>query len=489
MSGTVRKALLWSFAERYFSLGITVVSTMVLARLLTPAQVGVFSVCAAFTAIAGILRDFGVSEFLIQEKELTKDKIKAAFGIAIVVAWSIGLIVFFSRSFVASYFAEPGVAKVLAVLSLNFFILPFASPAFALLNREMAFRKIFIVQTVANAVQTVSAISLALNGFSYMSLAWAPVISITCQTLLLSYLRPRDSFVWPSLKHANSVLGFGSMFVSSRVIETLTNNTHEFFIAKQFGFASVGIFSKAAGLMDLFHHNVASAIMRVATPAFAKDHRAGNSLVESYARGTAILTSLSWPFFGFVAIASGPIIRVLFGPNWDAAAAVATILAITILPNAMMNLAPNLLAATGNIKRRLKVTLVYAPIHIVLIALASTISLKAMAAVFGLSNAIMVFLYLRQVSAILETRIRDILRPSLASLWVALVSVSLQALAFEACVLLELPSLISLIVTGVAAVLGWILCARAINHPAYIELSRLVLDAWNRKKARSAKTP
>ncbi|RQO58688.1 hypothetical protein DBR47_13460 [Paucibacter sp. KBW04] len=486
---SVRKALLWSFAERYFSLGITVVSTMVLARLLTPAQVGVFSVCAAFTAIAGILRDFGVSEFLIQEKELTQDKIKAAFGIAIVVAWSIGLIVFCSRSFVASYFAEPGVAKVLAVMSLNFFILPFASPAFALLNREMAFRKIFIVQTVANTVQTVSAITLALNGFSYMSLAWAPVISIACQTLLLSYLRPRDSFLWPSLKNARSVLGFGSMFVSSRVIETLTNNTHEFFIAKQFGFASVGIFSKAAGLMDLFHHNVASAIMRVATPAFAKDHRAGNSLVESYSRGTAILTSLSWPFFGFVAIASGPIIRVLFGPKWDAAAGVATILAVTIMPNAMMNLAPNLLAATGNIKRRLKVTLVYAPIHIVLIALASTISLKAMAAVFGLSNAIMVFLYLRQVSTILQTRIRDILRPCLASLWVALASIGMQALAFEACLLLDLPSLISLIATGVAAVLGWVACARLINHPAYAEVSRLVVDAWNKRQARKKAMP
>lgn len=489
MSGSVRKALLWSFAERYFSLGITIIGTMVLARLLTPAQVGVFSVCAAFTAVASILRDFGVSEFLIQEKELTPEKTRAAFGIAFIVAWSMGIIVFCSRSIVASYFGEPGVASVLAVMSLNFFILPFASPAYALLNREMAFRKIFFVQTVANTVQTAAAITLAFKGYSYMSLAWAPVISISCQTLLLAWLRPRDTFLWPSLNNARSVLGFGSMFVSSRVIETVTNNSHEFFIAKQFGFASVGIFSKASGLIDLFNHNVASAIMRVATPAFAKEHRDGKSLIASYSRGTAILTSLSWPFFGFVAITSAPIIRVLFGPNWQDAATIATILAITILPNALMSLAPNLLAATGNIKRRLKVTLIYGPIHILLIALASTISLEAMAAVFGLSNATMVFLYLRQVSTILQTRIRDILRPSLASLWVALASVCFQALAFEACLLLDPPSLVSLIVTGVAAVLGWCLCARLINHPAYAELSRLVLDAWNRKKARSAKTP
>ncbi|MFY7940899.1 MAG: oligosaccharide flippase family protein, partial [Burkholderiaceae bacterium] len=91
---SARAALAWSFGERYASLVVTIASTMVLARLLTPKQVGIYSLCAALTAVAGILRDFGVSEYLIQEKNLTREKMQAAFGIALTVAWSIAALVF-----------------------------------------------------------------------------------------------------------------------------------------------------------------------------------------------------------------------------------------------------------------------------------------------------------------------------------------------------------------------------------------------------------
>ena len=125
---TLRNSLVWSFAERYLSLLITIGSTLILARILTPTQIGIFSMCAAVTAVAGILRDFGISEYLIQEKDLTRQKLKAALGIALGVAWSIGAVVFVSRSVIADYYQEQGLSDVLAVLTLNFLILPFASP-------------------------------------------------------------------------------------------------------------------------------------------------------------------------------------------------------------------------------------------------------------------------------------------------------------------------------------------------------------------------
>lgn len=479
---SVRAALLWSFIERYASLVVTLASTMVLARLLTPAQVGVFSLCASVTAVAGILRDFGISEFLIQEKDLTIDKMRAAFGVAIVIAWSIAALILAVRQPIAAFYGEPGVADVLAVLSLNFFLLPLASPAFALMNRELAFRNIFFVQIGSNSVQAATSVLLAYRGFGYMSLAWAPVAGIATQTLLVTLLRPRDSLLLPAFGAARHVLRYGSMFVMSRSIETFTRNAHEFIIAKQSGFASVGLFSRAFGLIELFNNNVTSAIMRVASPAFATEHRAGASLTQSFARGTAIFTSIAFPFCGFIALMAGDIIDLLFGHQWHAAAPLTRILAIALVPYYLIGLAPNLLVATGNVKRRLQISLWFSPVHLAGVLVASFFGLQAVAAVWGVSNSVMLAMYVRHLKIVLHSSARDLFRPSLGSVVVAAASLAVQALTLLGCREADLTALPSLVLVTLAGAAGWFAAARACRHPVYDEVVRLL--AWRRLKAR-----
>lgn len=474
MGLSVRAALLWSVSERYAGLVVTVISTMILARLLTPAQVGVFSLCASVLAVAGILRDFGVSEYLIQEKDLTKEKIRAAFGVAIVIAWTIAVLVLLCRHAIARYYGEAGVADVLAVLSLNFLILPFGSPAFALLNREMEFRKIFCIQLTSNVFQSVTAVVLAYQGHGYMSLAWSPVAGITAQTLLISLLRPRDSLLMPGLKAARHVLGYGSMFVTSRVIETFTRNAHEFIIAKQSGFAAVGLFSRAFGLIELFNTAVTSAVMRVASPAFATDHRAGKALAAPFARGTAIFTSIAFPFLGFIALMAADIIRVLFGPQWDAAAPLARILAIALIPFYLIGLAPHLLAATGHIKRRLRITLWFSPVHLIGVFLASFVNLEAVALVWGVSNTVMLGMYIYHLKEVLNSSVSALFRPTAGSAMVAAISLFAQVLVLAMCRELDFPSLIRLFVVGITAALVWLVAVKAGKHPVYDELVRVL---------------
>lgn len=447
---------------------------MILARLLTPAQIGIFSLCAAVVAVAGILRDFGISEYLIQEKQLTQDKMRAAFTLALIVAWTIAIVVFSCRNIIADYYAEEGIAEVLTVLSLNFVIIPFASPAFALLNREMAFRKIFAAQITSNAIHAATSITLAVLGYSYMSLAWASVASTLMQTVLLGFLRPRESFLMPGLKDAKTVLAYGSMFVTSRVIETFTRNAHEFVIARQFGFASVGIFSRAFGLIELFYTNVSSAVLRVATPAFADNHRAGNALAPAFARGTAILTSIAWPFFGFIALMSHEIIRVVFGPQWDAAAPIASVLAVAIMPHYLLALGPNLFAATGHVRRRLKISLWFSPVHLIGVLVASNISLEAVASVWGLSSLLMFMLYVHHLRQILNVSATELYKPSLFSMLVAGISICAQGLAWVLCDMIELHAIPMILIVILGGGLAWIAAAKRFQHPAYYEFIRII---------------
>ena len=473
MSVSTRRALAWSLGERYLGVLVSIASTMVLSRLLTPAQVGIYSLCAAFVAVAGILRDFGISEYIIQEKELTPTRLRSAYGLAFVFAWTLGGTVFFSRNLVADFYNEPQVAAVLAVLSLHFFILPIASPTFALLNRELAFRPIFAVQLFSNIAQAVFMVSMAWAGFGVMSLAWGPIVNVAAQTAALCWIRPRDCLTLPGLREARHVLRFGSMFVTSRTIEVLTRNFHEPVVAKQFDFASVGLLSRAFGLIDLFHNNIGAAVVRVATPAFAAQRRDGGDLSISFARATAIFSSVSWAFFGYIAVMAEPIIRLMFGVQWIEAAPLVVALAVSTLPHGLIALAPQMLSATGHVGRRLKVSVIYSPVHIALILVASQISLLAVASVWLVSNSLMMMMYLHHLRAALGVNLRLLLAPTLRS--VAVVGGSLAALVLALAVVRAFGDsiLAQLILGTVAWLMGWVAAARVFSHPAYPEVRNL----------------
>lgn len=469
---TIRGALVWSFAERYTSLVVAIASTMILARLLTPAQVGVFSLCAAFTAVAGILRDFGISEYLIQEKNLTKDKIRAALMLAIIIAWSVACLILVSRHTISDYYSEPGVAEVLGVIALNFLLLPFASPAFALLNREMDFRKVYAVQTISTVCNAISSVFLAYNGYGFMSLAWGNFIGIVCQNIILVIIRPRDSLILPGLKEARSVLAYGTVFVSSRVIETLSRNVHEYIIAAQMGFTSVGLFSRAMGLIELLYTNFTSAILRVTTPVFANDHRQSGNLAERFATGTAMLTVVAWPFYGFIIFMAEDVIRVLFGTQWTQAAPIASVLALSIMPNYLTVLGPSLLAATGHVKVRLKITLWYAPVHIMVMFGASKFGIIAIAAAFSVSNIFALLLYIYNLVKIIGCNASQLFKGSGKSVLVGILCLAFQFIGKVICNKFEVSALLSLLFVSTVTVFVWFLSIQIVRHPIRCEIER-----------------
>lgn len=474
MNAKVRGALVWSFAERYASLIVNVGSTMILARLLTPQDIGIYSVCAAFVTIATVLRDFGISEYLIQERELNEQKLRAAYAGAIAVGWGVGLVALLARHPLAVVLKEPAVVDVIGILALNFAILPFASPAFALLNRNMEFRKIFVIQFSSSMVHACTGVLLALSGHGFRSLAWASVANTSFQALLLLAMRPPGTLLLPGFTGLKQVFGFGSYFVTSRLIETTTRNAHEFIIARAFGLTSVGLFSRALGLLEMFYTNVTSAVQRVASPAFADQHRQGGDLPALYAHSTAMLTALAWPFFGFVALMSRDILRLLFGPQWDAAAPICTLLALAIMPTYLNALGPNLLNATGHVAKRLRINLIYSPIHLILLVVASHISLEAVAASWIVSHSIALGLYVYYIRTLLHTTTRQLMGPSLKSIGVALGSIAAQAAVAGVVHHYEPPLLAGLLLVGVAGLAGLLATAQALRHPLARELGGLL---------------
>ncbi len=468
---SVRKSLAWSFTGRYSSQVITLLSSMVLARLLTPEQIGIFSLSAAITAMATIFRDFGVSEYIIQEKELTDEKLKGAYALAFLMAWFMAALLFLSKNAIANYYNEQGVADVISILCITFIVLPFASPGFAILNREMAFNKIFIIQFSSTIVHALTAISLAYLGFSYLSLAWAALSNIVMQTVLITLLRPKESLMIPSLKKLPYVWRFGMMFSFSRAIEVIMNNSHELIIGKQFGFYQLGMFSRAMGLINLFWINVTSAVTRVAAPSFAASyHKSSELLFRDYEKAVSMFTVIAWPFFIFLALESKNIIYILFGEQWIEAASIVSVLVISQLISSLISLAPNVLIATGHVKKRLWINMIIAPIHILGIYLFSMFDIIWVAVVWSVTWTIAVFLYYYHLSKILNYNFKNLWNNVRISLLVSLVFASAVASGFYVLNQFFQYHIVLLSLNMIVAIVSWLLSVFLFNHPVKAEI-------------------
>ena len=483
-----RRALRWSLAERYASLLIGIAAAMVIARVLTPAEIGVFSLCAAFVAIAGTVRDFGLSEYIVQEKELNRDRLRNVFAIALITAWSLGALIYMIRGFVADHYSNPAIEGVMAIMAINFLVLPLASPTWALLNRDMAFKPMFYVQLGSTVVQSGTTITLAVLGYGPYSLAWGSLTSVLFQAVAINLIRPWQVLLWPSLRGASPVFRYGAYQMSAQLLEAGTNNAHEFIIARSFGFSPVGLFSRAKGLVDIFQNNITVAIIRVASVALAQASREGEQLAPLFARGTTMFTGIAWPFFGALAVMTPEIIRLLFGPQWEGAHSIGTILAVSILPAGLFALGPAVLTATGMVQRRLRVALIWCPVHLVLLLAASQVSLEAVALCWFFTNCVLAGAYARQLVKVLGVSLPTLYAGVPCSALVAACSTGVMALIEYLGKWLSVQPLAVLPFAYIFGVLTWLAAVRVFRHPVSTEVDR-VLRLLRERLARSGTPP
>ena len=139
MIGKLPRATLFSVGERLIAFVLQFGATVVIARLLSPAEVGVFSLAASLVAIGHVFRQFGVGDFLVQERALDRDLLRAAYGMTLAVSWAIAALLLVAAAPLAMLYREPAVAQVLQVMALSFLLMPIGSICSTMLVRELSF--------------------------------------------------------------------------------------------------------------------------------------------------------------------------------------------------------------------------------------------------------------------------------------------------------------------------------------------------------------
>jgi O-antigen/teichoic acid export membrane protein len=388
----VRRSLVWTFAGNYSAFAIQFAATLILARILTPEQIGIFSVASVLVTIAHTVRDFGVGQYIIQEQELTRERIRTAFGIAILIGWSMAAVLVALSLPMAHFYKEPGVGHVIMVLALNFVLIPLATIPLALWRREMHFAPHYVNRISGALAHSVVAIVMALHGFGYWAMAWASCAAIVANVLVSFILRPPQMPWLPGFKEYRRVLSFCGMASSATVMKEVGTGAPDLVIGRVLGMHDVGLFGRAMGLIQIFERYVSASVLSVTLPLFSLQQRESGDVRPTYLRALSLVTGVAWPFFGVLAFMAYPIVRLMYGPQWDDAVPVARILCLHAAINVLFYFAGHTLIAVGSVKQNMWFEFVRQPVTIVLLLAAAPFGLTVVAAIMVASSLFGLFL-------------------------------------------------------------------------------------------------
>ncbi len=474
---SVRRSLAITFLDKYATLAISVVSTMILARLLTPEEIGVFSIASIFVLLASILRDFGVADYLIQVDRVTPESLGAAFALMLSVSWGLAGLIWLGAPLAAQFYNEPGVAAVLHVLAINFLLIPFGAVFMTLLKRAMRFEISLRIHLAQSLTHAGVAIGLAWWGLGYMSLAWASLAGVVATVAVSLWYRPRDIPLRPRLKGIRAVARFGGWASLGTIAGQGADSLPELAIGRSFGMAEVGYFSRANGLIQLFDHSVMHGAAPVVMPHFARLRRRQGDLAAHLLYMTRLVTALAWPFYALLALLAAPVIALLYGHQWDAAVPLAQVLCLYGALKAATPYASMVLKAVNRPEDDGWINLAHLLVLITLLWFTLPLGVEAVA--WGVSAAMGVRggLYLLRLAKAVGFAWGQYFRAVLPSLGLTLLAV-LPAWGVVWGWPME-EDLMQWLIMALAGLLGtgmWLLGLWRLEHPLYQELSR----AWSR---------
>jgi O-antigen/teichoic acid export membrane protein/peptidoglycan/xylan/chitin deacetylase (PgdA/CDA1 family) len=385
---STRKAIGISFVTQYVDMTIQFVAVMLLARILSPSEIGTFSVAALLMTMLHVFRDFGVAQYVIQERDLTRDKLQAAMGVAILLALAVAAVLFSIRGLAARFYANPALEDLLAVMSASFAISPFGSLLLSLLRRENKVHAIFYIKTASALCYVGVALLLALRGFGALSLAWANFAGILAFGVVANLLRPPGTPWAPRFRNIRAVLSFGTISSLGNLANIAGTSAPELIVGKVLNMAAVGYLSRATGLVQLFTRLISSALTPLVLPYFSQMRREGKDLAPPYRLAVEQLTALAWPFFAALLLLAAPMIRALYGPQWDAAVPVARLLCVAAAIASVGLFATQAMIANCHVRSSTLCNLLVQPVRIVAVLAASTYGLSAIAAALVASECV-----------------------------------------------------------------------------------------------------
>jgi len=343
---------------------IRLVALMVLARLLGPTDFGLVGMVTAFTGVLTLFRDFGLSSAAIQSTNVTDEQISTLFWINLGAGTVLGLVSVAMAPVIAAFYHEPRLLGVTAVLGAGFFFNAAGIQHGALLQRQMRFTSLAMINTVSLILGAAIAIGGAEAGYGY----WA-LVGMTITFPLVNTIGCWLIAAWvpgPPRRKAGirAMVRFGGTLTLTGLVVYVASNCEKVLLGRFWGVDALGIYGRAYQLSTIPTDNLNSAAGEVAFSALSRIQDDPIRLRHYFLKGYSLVLAVTLPITVAAALFAEDMTFVFLGSKWMVAAPIFRLLAPTILVFAIANPLGWLMSSLGLVGRNLKMGLVIAPVMI-----------------------------------------------------------------------------------------------------------------------------
>lgn len=317
--GRTLSGLKWSgigqFIRQVLQFGVMIL----LARILSPREFGLMGMIMVFVYFVQLFNEVGFGPSIIQKMDLKEEHLSSVFWVNLGVGFLLALFFMAGAPLIARFYDEPALKNCTRAISVNFIFGSLSIVQLALLQKEMKFKRVALIETTAVAVAGFSAIVMALRGFGVWSLVYQSVI-LTAVTSIMAWLfsqwRPDLRFQGDAV---GQLWGYTANLLGFNTLNYCVRNMDKVLIGKYVGTAVLGLYSRAYALMLLPLDQVNRVISRVMFPALSALQHDRDRVKEVYLKATRCIAVVTFPVMVGLLVVAEPFILTLLGEQWAGA--------------------------------------------------------------------------------------------------------------------------------------------------------------------------
>ena len=312
----VTSGLVWTFTQQFGNQIIGFVVSLILARLLLPEEFGLIAMIAVFVAVGNGLMDSGLSLSIIRDTEAGDRDFSTVFIFNVVAGAIIYLLVFFGAPFIAQFYDQEILTKIIRVYCLTFIFSAATSVHIALFTRNMNFKVQTLTAIPAAVISGALGIILAIKGYGVWSLVYSGLLnSILNFVLIWKYSDWYPSVNFDKvlfLKHWK----YGYKLGLANLLNRMFNNLYLVVIGKYFSPALLGFYSRAESTRQLPLSNIERALNKVSFPMFVGMKDDPERLKDVFRRLLKMVLFIVSPVLLISAAIAEPLFSFLFTDKW-----------------------------------------------------------------------------------------------------------------------------------------------------------------------------
>jgi O-antigen/teichoic acid export membrane protein len=308
--------VIWKFSERIIAQLVSLIVSIIIARILDPNDYSVVSIVAIFFAFANVFISGGLNTALVQKKNADGEDYSAVLFLSLITAVLIYFVLFFMAPVIAKLYEQDILVPIIRVMSLTLPVNAIKSVLCAKISSDLAFKKFFFATIGGTAISAIIGISMAVNGFGAWSLVAQQMSNIVIDTLILSLITKLHLVFKISLPRVKSLFGYGwKVFVSSLIGVAYTEIVPSV-IGIKYDASDLSYYTKGRSFPVLISSTTTSTFSAVLFPMLSKYQDDKDRLLE-YTRFFIRMSSfVAFPvMLGFVAV-SDSFVLLLLTEKW-----------------------------------------------------------------------------------------------------------------------------------------------------------------------------